>query len=81
MVQIQAGEAMSPITSEARRRILCQLARLDIDTIAVGPMHVGHAETVRLFRDVLRRAPVETGGVELWPDVLVAVRRAAGGCP
>jgi hypothetical protein len=81
MVQLQAGAAMSPITSEARRRILCQLVRLDIATIAVGPMHVGRAETVRMFRSVLDRAPVETGGVELWPGVLVAARRAAGGCP
>lgn len=81
MVQIQAGEAVSPVTPAARHRILCQLARLDVGSIAVGPMHVGYAKTIAFFTDVLRRDPVETMGVRLWTVVLVAARSDAGGCP
>lgn len=81
MVQIQAGETVSPVTRAARHRILCQLARLDVGSIAVGPMHVGYAKSIAFFTDVLRRDPVETKGVRLWTDVLVAARSGAGGCP
>lgn len=81
MVQIQAGETISAVTPAARRRILCQLARLDVGSIAVGPMKVGYAKTIAFFTDVLRRDPVETMGVRLWTDVLVAARSGGGGCP
>ena len=81
MVQIQAGEPVTPVTAAARRQILCQLTRLDVGSVVVGPMHVGRAQAIALFRDVLGRPPAETGGVELWPKVLAAARSAAGGCP
>jgi hypothetical protein len=80
MVQIQAAEAVPPITPAARRRILCQLVRLDVRSIAVGPMHVGYAKSIAFFTDVLRRDPVETMGVRLWTGVLATARGAAGGC-
>jgi hypothetical protein len=79
MIQVQAGGALPPVTPEARRQILCQLERQHVRSVVVGPMLVGRRESIELFRQVLGR-PVETGGVQLWQDVLVAARGGASGC-
>jgi hypothetical protein len=80
MIAIQAGEKTAPLTAAENRRILCQLASLHVESIVVGPMHEGRDESIRLFRTVLQSSPRETGGVQLWPNVLVAARRASGSC-
>jgi hypothetical protein len=80
MIQIQAGAPTTALTAAERRQILCQLERLDVRSVVVGPMKVGRSRSVALFRDLLGRPPVETGGVELWPDALAAARRSSGAC-
>jgi hypothetical protein len=81
MIQIQAGTQTQPLTDAERRQILCQLDELDVRTVVVGPMKVGRPESIALFRRLLGRPPIETGGVQLWPDALVGMRRRGGGCP
>jgi len=80
MIAIQAGDLAPPVTADARQRILCQLERLNVRSVVIGPMRVGRSESIRLFRRVLDAPPVETGGVQLWPNVLVAARRGSGSC-
>ncbi len=80
MIAIQAGDPAPPLTADARRRILCQLERLNVRSVVVGPMREGRSESIRLFHRVLDAPPVETGGVQLWRDVLVTARRGSGSC-
>ena len=80
MIAIQAGDLAPPVTADARQRILCQLERLNVRSVVIGPMRVGRSESIRLFRRVSDAPPVETGGVQLWPNVLVAARRGSGSC-
>jgi hypothetical protein len=80
MIAIQAGNPVAPLSSDERRQILCQLVRLNVRSIVVGPMREGRSESIRLFRGVLNTPPVETGGVQLWQNVLLAARRGSGGC-
>ena len=60
--------------------IAIQLERLNVRSVVIGPMRVGRSESIRLFRRVLDAPPVETGGVQLWSNVLVAARRGSGSC-
>jgi hypothetical protein len=80
MIAIQAGRPTAPPTAAESRQILCQLARLKVETIVVGPMQRGRRESIRFFRDVLQQPPLESGGVQLWPNVLVAARGGSGSC-
>jgi hypothetical protein len=42
-------------------------------------MRVGRNRSIAFFRQLLHRPPIESGGVQLWPNALVAVR-GRGGC-
>lgn len=80
MIAIQAGQKTAPLTAAENRRILCQLASLHVESIVVGPMHEGRDESIRFFREVLQSPPRETGGVQLWRNVLVAARGSSSSC-
>lgn len=80
MAHIQRGDPVSPLTKSDRRAMRCTLVRLRVQNVVVGPMPVGASEMRALFRELLGDDATATGGVELWPDALVAARRGAGRC-
>lgn len=80
MAHIQSGEPLTPLTPSDRHAMRCTLMRLGVQTVVVGPTPLGPYEMHILFRDLLGKEPLATGGVELWPDALAAAGRAAGGC-
>jgi hypothetical protein len=80
MAQIQRGESVEPVTKAETREMLCNLRALDVQAVVVGPMHAGHADMIRLYRDLLGNGDVSTGGVVVWPNVSFAASRGAGSC-
>jgi hypothetical protein len=80
MIAIQAGRPTAPLSRAEGRQIRCQLESLHVETIVVGPMLQGRDESIRFFRNVLRASPLASGGVQLWPNVLVAARGSSGSC-
>jgi hypothetical protein len=81
MARIQSGLSVEPLTDADRAAMRCTLVRLDVRTVAVGPMRTGRRELVGLFRELLGREDTPSGGVERWPDASVAARRGGGRCP
>ena len=80
MIEIQAGEPAAPLTAAESRQILCQLASLHVESIVVGPMLRGREASIAFFRNVLHAPPLASGGVQLWTNVLVAVRGRSSSC-
>jgi hypothetical protein len=80
MIAIQAGRPAAPLSPAESRQVRCQLQSLHVQTIVVGPMRQGRDESIRFFRQVLQMSPLESGGVQLWPNVLVAARGSSGSC-
>jgi hypothetical protein len=80
MAQIQSGEATRPLTDPERRSMRCNLIRLNVETVVVGPMKAGSQAMNHLFRELLGGSASASGGVSYWPDALGAARRGAAGC-
>jgi Dolichyl-phosphate-mannose-protein mannosyltransferase len=80
MAQIQSGEKVEPVNEAEKREMLCNLRRLGIRAVVVGPMQAGHADMIRLYRDLLGPDHRSTGGVDVWPDASVVAGRGAGSC-
>jgi dolichyl-phosphate-mannose-protein mannosyltransferase len=80
MARIQGGASVEPLSNAEKREMRCNLVGLDVQAVVVGPMRTGHAEMIRLYRDLLGGDHTTVGGVKLWPNASVAARRGAGSC-
>jgi Dolichyl-phosphate-mannose-protein mannosyltransferase len=80
MAQIQGGKRVEPVTNAEKRQMLCNLLGLDVQAVVVGPMRTGHADMIRLYRDLLGHDRTSTGGVDIWPNVSLVASRGAGSC-
>jgi hypothetical protein len=80
MANIQSGESVDALTDADRQEMRCTLVQLGVQSVVVGPMRTGREEMLRLYRDLLGREHTSVGGVEVWPNASVAVRRGAGSC-
>jgi hypothetical protein len=65
MIAIDRGAAAADLTSQSRELLLADLRRWKVEAVVVGPM-AHQDDMVRLFRDLLDRAPDSVGGVYVW---------------
>jgi hypothetical protein len=79
MIEVQDHGTLPELGAEDRAAAARELTDAGVSAVIVGPMQ-HRPEMIALFTDLFGQAPVEVGGVQLWPHVqLLLVRLAAGG--
>jgi len=73
---IQRGLPAPRLVPGRRRALAANLARWDVDTIAVGPME-HQATMLRFLTDLLGRPPTLVDGVYVWSDPVVELSPAS----
>jgi hypothetical protein len=65
MIDIDRGTAYAGMTAQTREVLLADLRGWKVEAVVVGPM-AHRDDMLRLFRDLLDRAPDSVGGVYVW---------------